>query len=141
MLSATTDEEHIQAAMKRGASGFILKNVDPADLASALRLMVEGTAFNAVGAPALERDEIGKAAGLTERETEILRSVAKGMTTQTISRELWVSVPTVKFHLRNVYRKLGVNNRTGAARWAYENGLVSAVRDADPPPLSLSEAR
>ena len=70
--------------------------------------------------------------GLTERETEILKALAKGMTTQAIGRELWVSVPTVKFHLRNVYRKLGVKNRTCAARWAYDHGLASPLGSPEP---------
>ena len=131
ILSAMNDDATIQAALRRGASGFMLKNVNPADLAAAIRAVAEETVFCAFGTPAADPNEIGRSVGLTERETEILRALAKGMTTESIGRELWVSVPTVKFHLRNLYRKLGVKNRTCAARWAYENGLSSQLGPAD----------
>ena len=62
---------------------------------------------------------------LTEREQTILSSVASGMTTAAISEQLWVSEHTVKFHLTNIYRKLGVPNRAGAVRYALENGIVA----------------
>ena len=64
---------------------------------------------------------------MTEREQAILEAVACGKTTAVISRELWVSEHTVKFHLTNIYRKLGVANRAGAVRYALQNGLVAAV--------------
>jgi DNA-binding CsgD family transcriptional regulator len=60
---------------------------------------------------------------LTERERTILGAVARGMTTAAISDHLWVSEHTVKFHLTNIYRKLGVPNRAGAVRYALENGI------------------
>lgn len=131
ILSAIREDEYVQAALKRGASGYMLKTVNPADLPSALRTAMDGTVYHALGAPQLDPNEGGRAVGLTEREIEILRAVAKGQTTEAVSQQLWVSVPTVKFHLRNVYRKLGVTNRTGAARWAYENGIVSRFSDAE----------
>ena len=56
---------------------------------------------------------------------------ARGLSTKQISRELWISEKTVKFHLTNIYRKLGVHNRTGAMRYAFDHGLVSSVPDAD----------
>ena len=62
---------------------------------------------------------------LTERERSILTAVASGMTTPAISRDLWVSEHTVKFHLTNIYRKLGVANRAGAVRYALEHHLVA----------------
>jgi DNA-binding CsgD family transcriptional regulator len=61
---------------------------------------------------------------LTERERDILSRVAAGMTTAAISRELWVSEHTIKFHLTNIYRKLGVPNRAGAVRYALDHGLA-----------------
>jgi DNA-binding CsgD family transcriptional regulator len=66
-------------------------------------------------------------AGLTEREREILAAIAHGKTTKTISGELWLSEHTVKFHLTNIYRKLGVRNRSGAVRYAYQHDLLSAA--------------
>ena len=59
-------------------------------------------------------------------ERTILDAVAAGLTTAAISKDLWVSEHTVKFHLTNIYRKLGVPNRAGAVRHALENGLVAA---------------
>ena len=61
---------------------------------------------------------------LTDRERSILSAVASGMTTSAISRDLWISEHTIKFHLTNIYRKLGVVNRAGAVRYALENGIV-----------------
>ena len=66
-------------------------------------------------------------AGLTSRELEILRLVAAGSSNGTIARALWITEQTVKFHLSNVYRKLGVANRTQASRFAHLNGLVDDV--------------
>ena len=67
-LSAIADPEQIQAAFKRGACGFIIKTIDPADLISAIRQAVEGTAFHALGLPALNENAVARSAGLTERE-------------------------------------------------------------------------
>ena len=64
---------------------------------------------------------------LSERETTVLEAVARGLSNREIGRELWISEQTVKFHLRNVYRKLGVSSRTEAARHAYRTGLVGAM--------------
>ena len=66
-----------------------------------------------------------RSAGLTEREIEIFKAVARGLSNQAIGKEFWVTEQTVKFHLTNIYRKLGVSNRTEATRFAYSNGLVS----------------
>ena len=63
---------------------------------------------------------------LTERERTILEAVATGLTTAAISKNLWVSGHTVKFHLTNIYRKLGVPNRAGAIRCALESGILAA---------------
>jgi DNA-binding NarL/FixJ family response regulator len=124
VLSMTTDPEQIQAAFKRGACGFVIKNIDPADLASAIRQAVNGTAFHALGLPALNENAVARAAGLTDRELMIMKAVSRGLSNQAIGKELWVTEQTVKFHLTNVYRKLGVTNRTEAARWAFAKGLV-----------------
>jgi DNA-binding NarL/FixJ family response regulator len=113
----------IQAAFRRGACGYILKSIPPRDLASAIRQAVDGTAFHALGLPALEDDTVARLAGLTQREAEIVRAVARGLSNKEIAKELWVSVQTVKFHLTNIYRKLEITNRTEAARWALSRGI------------------
>ena len=120
MLSAYTDRQHIEVALKRGASAYIAKGVNPLDLASALRQALEGTVFTTF-IPADDEESPG---GLTERELAMLNALTRGLSNQAIGKEYWVTEQTVKFHLSNIYRKLGVANRTEAARFAYEHGLV-----------------
>ncbi len=129
VLSVSTDEHVIQTVLKRGASAYIVKSINPIDLPSALRQAVEGTVYSAIGLPA-DSGSAARAAGLTDRETAILSAVARGLSNDAIGKELWVAEQTVKFHLTNIYRKLGVSNRTEATRYAYENGLVDhSLRD------------
>jgi DNA-binding NarL/FixJ family response regulator len=123
MLSASERPEEIQSALSRGADGFILKSVDPVDLPAALRQVHAGTVFrpgmtgNTPASPAQE-------AGLTEREVTLVQALARGLSNKQISQELWITEQTVKFHLRNIFRKLDVTSRTAAARWAHQNGLA-----------------
>jgi len=126
MLSASTNHELVETALRRGASAYVVKSVDPADLPSTLRQVVSGTVFSTVGVPDSSGPTGGRAAGLTERETAILRAAARGLSNDAIARELWVTQQTVKFHLTNIYRKLGVKNRTEATRAAYQQGLVES---------------
>lgn len=132
VLSASEDRATIDGALSAGASAFIVKSVNVADIASVLRqVWGAGTVFHATARP---QPVIGghpvtddcESPVLTEREHTILKAVAAGMTTAAISSDLWVSEHTVKFHLTNIYRKLGVRNRASAVRWALENGLVAA---------------
>ena len=119
VLSVCDEPETIAAALEAGASRYVLKNARGVDLASVLRDAGAGVSSapgnGALGDPAPPP--------LTKRERAILAAVATGMTTAAISRELWLSEHTIKFHLTNIYRKLGVPNRAGAVRWALENGL------------------
>src|SRR5919199_930440 len=124
MLSAFDDADRIRTALKRGASAYIVKTVNPLDLPAALRQVVKPTIY--FGLPPQE-DDPAAAAGLTERETAMLRALARGLSNAAISREFWVTEQTVKFHLTNIYRKLGVKNRTEATRFAYQNGLVDEL--------------
>ena len=70
-------------------------------------------------------------AGLTRREAEILRLVARGNSNPDVARLLWITNHTVKFHLANAYRKLGIRNRIEASQWAFKNGLIR--RDEEQP--------
>jgi DNA-binding NarL/FixJ family response regulator len=125
ILSVSTDPEVVQTVLNRGAAAYIVKSVNPIDLASALRQALDGTVFSAVGLPEKRaQDDAVKEAGLTERETAILKALAGGLSNKAIAKELWVAEQTVKFHLTNIYRKLDVANRTEAARYAYEHGLI-----------------
>ncbi|HEX7525448.1 MAG TPA: response regulator transcription factor, partial [Gaiellaceae bacterium] len=125
ILSVLSDQEHIAMALAHGASGYIVKTINPRDLPSALRQAVEGSVYHAIGFPEVTEESEARAAGLTEREVAILKAVARGLSNQAIGKELWVTEQTVKFHLTNIYRKLGVANRTEAARYAYMHHLAS----------------
>jgi DNA-binding NarL/FixJ family response regulator len=125
ILSVSTDPEVVQTVLNHGAAAYVVKSVNPIDLSSALRQALEGTVFSAVGLPEkTAQEDAVKAAGLTERETTILKALARGLSNEAIGKELWVAQQTVKFHLTNIYRKLDVKNRTEAARYAYEHGLI-----------------
>jgi DNA-binding NarL/FixJ family response regulator len=126
ILSVSTDERLIETILARGASAYIVKSVNPVDLPAALRQAVEGTVFSAIGLPEATAPGAAKAAGLTDRELAILSALARGLSNGQIGKELWIAEQTVKFHLTNVYRKLGVANRTEAARFAYQQGLVES---------------
>ncbi len=125
ILSVSTDERLIESVLKRGASAYIVKSVNPVDLPAALRQAVERTVYQAIGL-AEESDSAARSAGLTDRETAILSAVVRGLSNEAIAKEFWVAEQTVKFHLTNIYRKLGVSNRTEAARVAYKQGLVES---------------
>jgi DNA-binding NarL/FixJ family response regulator len=127
VLSAFTDREHIETALRRGASAYVVKSVNPLDLPSALRQAIEGTVFHVVGASDGGDGLLSDDTGLTKREIDMLKALARGLSNQAIGKEMWVSEQTVKFHLRNIYRKLGVSSRTEAARYAYERGLVESA--------------
>lgn len=131
MLSMFADPEQVQLAFNRGACGYVVKSIEPHDLGSAIRQAVDGTAYHALGLPALDERAAAKAAGLTERELMIVKAVARGLSNQSIAKELWVTEQTVKFHLTNVYKKLGIANRTEAAGWAFANGFAD-----EPAPVS-----
>lgn len=123
MFSMHDDLGHVQAALKRGASGYIVKSIDSFDLPSVLRQIVEGTVYSFLGTSEGTRQE-AREIGLTKREITILAGAARGLSNQAIGKELWVTEQTVKFHLTNIYRKLGVANRTEAAHMAYRLGIV-----------------
>jgi DNA-binding NarL/FixJ family response regulator len=130
MLSASTGQDLIEAALRRGAIAYVVKTVDPSDLPGTLRQAVEGNVHTTVGLE--EGDKAGaKALGLTERELTILGALARGLSNDEIAKEFWVAPQTVKFHLTNIYRKLGVKNRTEATRLAYQHGLVESPIYAD----------
>jgi DNA-binding NarL/FixJ family response regulator len=124
VLSMSTDPSVIQAALKRGASAYVVKSVNPMDLPSVLRQAIEGTVFSAVGLEESGESESARDLGLTSREVTIIQALSRGLSNQAIGKELWVAEQTVKFHLTNIYRKLGVANRTEAVRLAYQHGLI-----------------
>jgi DNA-binding NarL/FixJ family response regulator len=120
ILSVSTDPEVVQTVLNHGAAAYVVKSVNPIDLSSALRQALEGTVFSAVGLPekTAQQDAV-KAAGLTDRETTILKALARGLSNEAIGKELWVALQSEKLHLTHSYRKLDVKTRTDAARYAY----------------------
>ena len=128
IFSVNSNLHHVQAALEAGASAYIIKTIHPLDLVGALRQTLQRTVFHPRLSEAL-RNTNGHAEELTAREREILTAVAKGLSNKAISEELWVTEQTVKFHLTNVYRKLGVPSRTAAVRYAHEHGLVGVEHE------------
>jgi DNA-binding NarL/FixJ family response regulator len=124
VLTLSEDPERIQAALAAGADAYVLKAAHPADLATAVRQSFTHSLYLAAPPAAATLHE---SSPLTVREIEILRLVAEGYSNRRLAELLSVSEPTVKFHLTNVYRKLGVGNRTEASRWAQRHGVLAAA--------------
>ena len=130
MLSAVEDRHVIESAFRRGARGYILKSINPFDLPAAIRQIVEESVIHRPlpvhdGSPSSTRP-----AGLSEKEVSVLVELCHGHTNKQIAVQLWLSEQTVKFHLRNIYRKLGIKSRTEALRYAYEHDLATASAPA-----------
>jgi DNA-binding NarL/FixJ family response regulator len=130
MLSASTSQDLIASALRRGASAYLAKSVDPSDLPSTLRQVLEGNVWSMSDIP-VDDDDPTRDLGLTERERSILAALARGLSNAEIAKELWITQQTVKFHLTNIYRKLGVKTRTEAMRIAYEHGLAGSQFETD----------
>ena len=96
----------------------------PAGYPVRMRQAYEGTVYHMLGSTTGPDDDL-RSAGLTEREITMLKALARGLSNKAISQELWVTEQTVKFHLGNLYRKLGVQNRLAAASYAHSHGVVS----------------
>ena len=126
VLSASTDQKLIENVLKRGASAYIVKSVNPIDLPSAIRQAIDETVYTAIGLPDDSSASAAKAGGPDLPRARDPDGARAGLSNGAIAKELWVAPQTVKFHLTNIYRKLGVANRTEAARYAYQQGLVES---------------
>jgi DNA-binding NarL/FixJ family response regulator len=142
MLTTFDLDEYAFAALKAGASGFLLKDVPPEELLFAIRAVHSG---DSVVAPSTTRRLIDRfapmlptgdghappeLAGLTDREREVLILVAQGLSNAELAQRLFVSEATVKTHVGRILAKLGLRDRVQAVVYAYENGLVRAGRQA-----------
>jgi DNA-binding NarL/FixJ family response regulator len=138
MLTTFGLDDYIVEALRAGASGFLLKDAPVEELVRAVKAVAAGDAQLSAAVtrrlldqvarrlpPAVRRDT-GSLRELTEREGEVLRLLATGMSNAEIAAALWVSEATVKTHVSNVLQKLGLRDRVQAVIYAYENGLVSA---------------
>ncbi|MFC8720188.1 response regulator [Kitasatospora sp. NPDC057198] len=134
MLTTFDLDEYVYEALRSGASGFLLKHAPPGELAHAVRTVADGNAlidpqvlgrlvedFVRSRVPLVPR---GRTPGLTERETEVLILLARGLSNTEIAAHLVVVEQTVKTHVSRIFAKLGVRDRAQAVIHAYETGLI-----------------
>ncbi|UQI46895.1 response regulator transcription factor [Streptomyces sp. HU2014] len=131
VITTFENDDYVTAALGAGASGFVLKRLPVRQIAEAVRVVAAGEAIlfpaalrRMVAARPLDSAAALPKAALTEREEQVLRLMATGLSNPEIARSLTVSLETVKTHVGNVLTKLGAQNRTHAVVIAYESGLV-----------------
>lgn len=137
ILTTFDPDEYVYRALHAGASGFVLKDIPPEELVTAVRTVADG---GALLAPSITRRLIGQFAErlavdtrvssrlerLTNREREVLTAIACGYNNTEISEQLFIGAATVKSHVSNILTKLGLRDRTQAVVFAYESGLAEA---------------
>ena len=126
-LTSFDDDEKVFPAIKAGAAVYLLKDVRPAELAEAVRKASRGEALLAPSVAAKLMQEVAgerPSSGLTDRELEVLRLIARGLPNKQIAQELVVSEKTVKTHVSNILAKLHLADRTQAALYAVREGLA-----------------
>ena len=137
MLTTFDIDEYVYAALRAGASGFLLKDALPSELVSAVRVVAAGDALLApsvtrrviegfAATPPKAEEHPVELASLTDREREVLVEMAHGLSNTEIGERLFIAEQTVKTHVSRVLGKLGVRDRVGAVIRAYETGLVVA---------------
>ncbi|NEC65701.1 response regulator transcription factor [Streptomyces sp. SID9727] len=137
MLTTFDVDDYVYEALRAGASGFLLKDAPPADLIAAVRVVASGEALLAPSVtrrliadfvkqrPAARGKPEQRLGGLTERETEVLSLVARGLSNAEIAQTLVLAEQTVKTHVSRVLTKLDLRDRAQAVVFAYESGLVT----------------
>jgi NarL family two-component system response regulator LiaR len=135
ILTAYDNDQYIVALLEAGAAGYLLKNVSGNDLVNAIRAVHAGEAvlhpaiaqkvFKRFGIGGRESEETTKLAELSDREMEILRLAARGLSNQDIAVRLYLSRRTVQAHLANIFRKMDVGSRTEAVLQALRNGWLN----------------
>ena len=130
VLTTFVDRERVLEAVDAGAVGYLLKDTDPEELVRSIRAAARGEspfaprAAQALLADRSDRSRGAPAAILTDREREVLRLVARGLSNKEIARWLGISEKTVKAHLGGAFQRIGVRDRTQAALWAERNELL-----------------
>ncbi|AXB41982.1 response regulator [Amycolatopsis albispora] len=136
VVTTFENDDYVYEALRAGASGFLLKRARPEEIVSAVRTVSAGDSLlfpAAIRRLAATHADAGAGqdrlagAGLTERESEVLRLVAKGLSNVEIAGELFLGVQTVKTHVGNLLAKLGARDRTQAVIKAYESGFIKPV--------------
>ncbi len=132
MLTVSDDDANLFEAIRHGAAGYLLKNLNAEEFLKILEGVEHGEAamtrqttarlLHGMAHPSQPAGEV--ADPLTERESDLLRLVAQGLPNKAIAQRLSLSENTVKYHLKNILQKLGVQNRTEAAAYAIRNGLI-----------------
>jgi DNA-binding NarL/FixJ family response regulator len=128
-------DEYVYEATRAGASGFLVKDVAPADLAHGVRTVAAGDALLAPSVVRRLMDDFARRpppgtrppaelSGLTDRERDVLSLIGRGLSNDEISRRLFISGTTVRTHVTHVLQKLGLRDRIQAVVLAYESGLV-----------------
>ena len=137
ILTTFDPDEYVYKALRAGASGFVLKDIPPEELITAVRTVADG---GGLLAPSITRRLIGQFAErlavdskvssrlerLTNREREVLAAIARGLNNSEISEEFFIGAATVKSHVSSILAKLGLRDRTQAVVFAYESGLAEA---------------
>jgi NarL family two-component system response regulator LiaR len=133
VLTSFLDDDKLFPAVRAGAAGYLLKDVEPHELVRAIRTAHEGEALlhPAVAARLMEEFSAGEGreaaeAGLTARERQVLGLIGRGLPNKLIARELGIAEKTVKTHVGSILAKLGVSDRTQAALYAQREGLLEA---------------
>jgi DNA-binding NarL/FixJ family response regulator len=130
ILTAFNDLPYVKAALESGANGYVLKSSEADEIVEAVRAVYEGKqAFSSVlgTLPPTTRSQAVSPVELTEREHDVLRLAARGLTNKAIGFELSISDRTVQGHLANIYEKLGVSGRTEAVMRAVELGWIKGI--------------
>ena len=134
-LTSFAEEERVHAALKAGASGYVLKDSDADDVAAAVRaahrgeLQIDPVVARRLMSPLREGRAIDRISELTSRELDVLRLVAAGEPNKQIAAELAISERTARTHVSRILRKLQLSSRTQAALWAIREGLVEVERE------------
>jgi DNA-binding NarL/FixJ family response regulator len=122
-LTSFSDRQRVTDVLAAGATGYVLKDSRPDDLLAAVRAAADGHVplDPRVAAALLPSREVPLTEQLSEREKQVLRLVAAGLANKQIARRLGIAESTVKVHTGNIFRRIGVTDRTSAALWAKEN--------------------
>lgn len=140
VLTIHDDEHYVLEVVKAGAMGYLLKDIEPGMLVTAIRTVYAGDSFiyptlakKLFSEFSRQQDNLCKVVsvsgnrreeGLTNREFEVLQGVCQGLSNQELAKSLFLSEKTVKNHLTNIFRKIGVNDRTQAVLYAIRNKIV-----------------